>query len=655
MTKQKVLLIILSVLFIYSANAQESKDITVLTIGKEKISLAEFERIYNKNRDIENSSIDNSSKSVEDYMELFINFKLKVIEAQALGMDTTQKFLNELNGYKKQLAAPYLTDESVFDNLVKEAYNRMQHEVSVSHIMIKLAKNASPKDTLEAFNKAITVYNKLKQGEDFTKLAKEYSEDPSVKQNEGNLGYFTVFRMVYPFENAAFNTPVGEFSKPVRTRFGYHIIKVNDKRKAKGRIKVAHIMVFTPKDMTEEDLQKAKTKIDSLYQLVTNGSDFAEVAKAFSEDKGTATKGGELREFGTGEMVPEFEQEAFKLTQDGQISEPVKTAYGWHIIKRLSLKGVGSFEDEQKNIENKVRRTGRTSKSKDIFITGLKKEYDFKQKKPVSDFYSVVDSTIFEGEWSADKASGLSKKFFQYAKEKVNQQEFANYLAEKQRKISPIPIQNYVDNQFKTFVEEKLLEYEKSKLEEKYPDYKYLAKEYHDGILLFDITNQKVWEKAIKDTTGLEAFYQKNKENYKWEKRTEAVIYSCKTKEIAEQTMKLAKKRVKDNLTEEEILEKINADQKDLLRIQHDKFEEGVSAYVDKFSDNKGFTEIFEDKGRFIFVEIVDFLAPSIKELEEAKGLITSDYQDYLEKEWVKELRKKYSFEVNKSALSKVK
>jgi len=654
MKSLKQVFIAFFIVFYGNAIAQNPNDI-ILTIGKEKITQTEFERIYNKNKNIESSSADNSIKNVQDYMELFLNFKLKVVEAKNLGMDTTKKFIDELEGYRKQLAAPYLTDESVIEALSREAYDRLGYEIAASHIMVKINPNASPKDTLAAYTKAMEIYKKAINGENFKTLASTYSDDPSAKENAGYLGYFSAFRMVYEFENAAFTTPLGKIAKPIRTRFGYHVIKVEDKLKARGRIKVAHIMIFTPKDMAESEQTKAKQKIDSIYRLVLTGNDFAELAKTLSEDKGTAVRGGELNEFGAGEMVPEFENAAFLLSSDNQVSEPIKTAYGWHIIKRLSVKNLGSFDEEKKDIEDKVRRTGRTIKSKDVFISRLKKEYDFTILKPVSYFYLAVDTTIFNATWDIKKASEFKKPMFKFANQKVNQQEFAQFLYSQQRKGAVIPIENYVDNQYINFVEKKLLEYEEAQLEIKYPDFKYLMKEYHDGILLFEITNKMVWEKAIIDSIGLKEFYEKNKQNYQWNQRKDIIVYSCKTNELAEKTMKLVQNKIKQNLSQDSILHLINAEEKDLLIVRNMKIEQGNNLLYDDLSKKTGISQIKEDKGRYIFVETLGFIEPMQKKLNEAKGIITSDYQDFLEKQWIKELRAKYEYKIDENILKSIK
>lgn len=237
--------------------AQEKENPVVLEIGNKKVTLEEFEAIYKKNADENKTS---TPEELKDYLDLYIKFKLKVVEAEALGMDTLPAFVQELEGYRKQLAQPYLSDREVTEGLIKEAYERMKSDVNASHILVKVSQEAEPKDTLAAYNKILKIRKRIITGEDFEKVAAETSEDPSAVKNKGNLGYFTVFQMVYPFESAAYNTEVGKISMPVRTSFGYHILKVNDKRPARGTMKAAHIMIRVNKNDGEEEIQNKKTK-----------------------------------------------------------------------------------------------------------------------------------------------------------------------------------------------------------------------------------------------------------------------------------------------------------------------------------------------------------------------------------------------------------
>jgi len=328
---KKRLFLALGLVLAFQATAQ--KDETVLEIDGKKVSKSEFLQIYLKN----NNDPKYDKASLDEYMELFKKFKLKVAEAEASGYDTIPKLKKELEGYRKQLSQPYLVDSSQNMALVKQAYDRMKTEVRASHILIRVEEGA---DTVSAYTRIMALKKRIDGGEDFATVAKGKggSEDPSVTRNNGDLGYFTAFQMVYPFEEAAYNTPVGKVSNPVRTKFGYHIIQVVDQRPARGTMKAAHIMVATGKDATPEDLASAEKKTEEIYAKLKEGTSFESLAAEFSDDSQTADKGGVLPLFGTGtttRMVPEFEEAAFLLKTDGEYSKPVKTDFGYHIIKRL--------------------------------------------------------------------------------------------------------------------------------------------------------------------------------------------------------------------------------------------------------------------------------------------------------------------------------
>ena len=325
----------LSIIICIVANATFAQNTNVLTIENEEIKLQEFLSIYNKNRAV-GENID--EKSIQEYMELFINFKLKVKEAKSMGLDTVSSFINELNGYKKQLAAPYLIDKKVDDNLLTEAYLRLKEEIKASHILISLPKDPLPKDTLKSYNKALSIRKKFYDGDKFSKLAQQYSSDPSVKDNNGNLGYFTALYMVYPFENGAYNTSKGEVSMPIRTQFGYHLIYVTDRRPAQGQVKVAHIMTKASENYDSTSTYKAKEKIFEIYNKLENGEDFNSLTKNYSEDDNTAQKSGELPWFGTGMMYLPFENAAFAIKEKGSYSKPItEVASLVPIVMRRSL------------------------------------------------------------------------------------------------------------------------------------------------------------------------------------------------------------------------------------------------------------------------------------------------------------------------------
>ncbi|MGB3946622.1 MAG: peptidylprolyl isomerase, partial [Bacteroidia bacterium] len=387
----------------------KNKDAVLMTIGQNKVTVAEFESVYKKNN---TKDVANDAKSLNDYVDLFVNFKLKVKEAEELKLDTAKAFKDELAGYRKQLAQPYLTDKDVNEKLLQETYSRLQEDVHASHILVKVAETALPKDTLEAYNKIMKIRARVLKGEDFNKVASEkgISDDPSAKDNGGDLGYFTALQMVYTFETAAYTTKVGDVSMPVRTRYGYHIIKVHDKRKAQGEVLVAHIMVKTPPNMTKEDSTNAVTKINEIHSKLKAGAKFEELATQFSDDKTSAKKGGELMWFGTSKMPIEFEKASFALKNKGDFSNPTKTKYGWHVIKLIDRRGLATFDAMKNELKDKVTKDSRSQAGRASLIAKIKAEYKFKENLAARDeFAKVLDSTVFEGTWDKAKAASLKK------------------------------------------------------------------------------------------------------------------------------------------------------------------------------------------------------------------------------------------------------
>jgi len=644
--------LLFSVLLYSSALLAQKKNPVLLTVDGQNISLSEFEAVYKKNN--RDEVVD--QKDLEEYLDLYINFRLKVREAEELGLDTVRKFIEELKGYQKQLAKPYLTDKSVTEKLIKEAYERSLKDIRASHILLKVGPDALPKDTLAVYNK-IMALKKRAAKEDFALLARKNSEDPSAKDNGGDLGWFSVLRMVYPFENAAFNTPSGKISNPIRTRFGYHIIKVEGSREAQGEIRTAHIMIKTGKDATEEDVAKAKEKINEVSELLKKGQTFEDLAKKYSEDKGSAVKGGELPKFGAGRMVPAFESAAYALKNDGDISEPILTDYGWHIIKRLERYSIPKFEAAQKELSAKVAKDSRSQMSKISVLNRIKKENGFKENRKALDAVaSALDSTLIEGKWTADAAKGLKETVFSLGKKTYTQTDFTNYIVSHQARRKPDALNVIMNGLYNQFVNESLLAFEEDRLPAKYPAYKALLKEYRDGILLFDLTDDKVWSKAVKDTAGLKAFHSKNKDKFMWEKRLEAEIYYCQKDSIVEPLKKILEKKAKKGTpTPDEILKQFNANSKLNLRVEKDKYEAEDEEILKNVKWGKGVYGPIKDGQNQVLILVKEVLAPTSKSLKEARGLVTAEYQNFLEKEWIAELRDKYKFKANRDLLKQIK
>lgn len=660
MKKIGLISLLLSVVLVSTA---QKNDPVLLKIDNKAVTLSEFDAIFKKNNTKETVI---TEESVNEYLDLYIKFKLKVREAEALGYDTSAAFKQELEGYRKQLIQPYLTDREVSEALIQEVYNRMKFDVNASHILITVDQNALPKDTLIAYNKALKIRDRILKGEDFGMVAMETSDDPSSKTNKGNLGYFNALHMVYPFESAAYNLKVGDLSMPVRTRFGYHIIKLNDKRTARGTIKVAHIMIQASKELDEATLTTKKQKIEEIYaKVLADNTQFGELAQQFSDDKGSASRNGELPPFGTGKMVPEFEEAAYALQNDGDISKPIKSDYGWHIIKRIELTPLDSYENLYQTIKSKVSRDSRSNKTQEAVINKIKAENNFKEDLAKrDDFYKVITADEYiKGEWTAAKASKLNKVMFGFyandgQKVEYTQQDFAKLLELNKPKAKPnndFNVIGEINRLYKSVLEEKALAFKEERLPVTNMEYKLLYQEYRDGILLFNLTDEKVWSKAISDSVGLENFFKTNQDKYKWNKRAEVVIYKCSDEATAVNVEKVLTKKTKTPVNNDELLKMFNKESQLTLTINEGKFEKGENASVDANEWINGKLHKVKSAKSVDLVMIKNVIESEPKKLNEVKGLVTSDYQNFLEKEWVNELKAKYKVEVYKEVLKQVK
>ncbi len=627
-------------------------DAVLMTIGNSKVTVSEFENVYHKNNTKETAG---DTKSLNDYVDLFVNFKLKVKEAEEMGLDTSKAFKEELGGYRKQLAQPYLTDKDVNEKLLKETYDRLKEEVHASHVLVKVSENALPKDTLDAYNKILKVRARIVKGEDFNKVAAEkgISDDPSAKDNGGDLGFFTALQMVYPFESAAYATKVGDVSMPIRTRYGYHIIKITERRKAQGEVLVAHIMVKTSPNMTKDDSLNAFKKINEIYGKLQSTSKFEDLATEFSDDKTSAKKGGELPWFSTGKMPAEFEKASFSLLNKGDYCMPMRTKYGWHIIKLIDKRGLASFDDMKNELKGKVTKDSRSQAGRASLIAKVKTDYNFKENlKTVDEFTKVLDTTLFEGRWDVSKAAALKKPMFNLNDKVYTQTDFANYISSHQSKRPKTDFKLVVMPLYKQFVEESAVSYEESHLDQKYPEFKALMQEYRDGILLFELTDEKVWSKAVKDTTGSKAYYEKNKMNYMWDERSDASVYTCANEKVAKKVRDLMKKKK----SEKDIVAAVNKDSQLNLQVESRIFNKGENEFIDKNWTPGTSANILSEKDKKTVIVVTNkLLKPESKSYSDSKGMVTADYQNYLEKEWIASLKSKYPVTIDKAVLVTVK
>jgi len=649
MTMKSILSMILLLAAVILLPAQESP--VLLTIADEAVTLEEFERIYRKN----NNETSLNRQSPEEYLELFINFKLKVMEAESLGMDTTQKFINELEGYRQQLAKPYLADNETREEMMREAYERARYDVNASHILIRLPEGATPDDTLEAYQKITGIRERITGGEDFESVARATSDDASVSRNGGNLGYFTAFSMVYPFETVAYNTPVGGVSQPFRTSFGYHILKVHDRRPARGQVKVAHIFIRTPENMGEREKEEAFEKVQVIHDSLTMGADFARMAGVHSEDPSSARNGGEMPWFGTGRMIPEFEDICFSLDNKGDISKPFKSFFGWHIVQLLDKKGIGSFEEMKPELQEKVNRGDRVQYRNEKFITGLMEEYGFTEfPGALEPLYAAADSSLMQGKWVAGSLGSDDTPLLRIGQRAVPVGEFALFIQASQSRGRARDPKAIVNNLYGQFKQDVVMEYEESRLPEKYPEFRYIYQEYHDGILLFDIMDRNVWSKAVSDSAGLAAFHQAHRNDYMWKERADALLVTCGEGCDLEGLRKASKKIMRGRLDESELNERYcTGDTVPCITLTGLLVEPGENELVDAMQHEPGIGMVTNGtEGTSSYIILRGIRPPEPKELDDARGQITSDYQNYLEQKWIGQLREKYPVEVNRNLLA---
>ena len=554
---------------------------TIVTIDQKPISIEEFEYYYNKN----NTNDLQQKMPVEEYMQLFVNFKLKVHQAYMLQMDTAQTFKQELEGYRNQLIKPYLTDNEKIDDLVKEAYQHLLEDVDVSHILIRLNANPTPADTIAAYTKAMTAYKRVTNGESFEKIAVEFSEDPTVQENKGRLGFITGMMVVYPFEKTAYTTPVGQVSAPIRTRFGYHIIKVHDKRKTQGERLVAHILKRIPEDASEKQKAAIERSIKSIYEDLAKGADFQRLAQANSDDQSSANKGGEISWVGTGKTTPEFENAVFNLQNIGDISQPVKTEFGWHIIKLLDKRDIMTLQEAYPLIEPRVKTDERASIIANSFIEKLKKTYNFKSYP--TNLHALHTLLAQPNDNILEQTKTYNLPIYTFADQVITQSDLIVFLHQQNYTKNPIDL-SLLDILANQVANNTIIKYENSMLEKKYPEFGLLMNEYKEGILLFNISNEMVWSKASKDIEGLTDFFEKNKKSYAWDKpRFKGAIIYCDSKQSFKTAKKIAKATPEKELSTK-LKQTLNSNEKNAVKIETGLFAEQTNPVVDKLVFKKG-------------------------------------------------------------------
>lgn len=622
----------------FSQKRSEEADKVLFSVNNKEVFASEFLYLYRKN----NQGKDDEAREdkIREYLDLVTAFKLKVAEAHHRGIDTTQAFIKEFTTYRDELKKPFVASSDDLSRLVKEAYDRLQEEVQAAHILVNLSPDATAADTTVAWQKIQSIRQRAVNGEDFGKLAEQFSDDPSAKVNAGMLGYFTAMGMVYQFEDAAYKTKVGEISQPVRTRFGYHIIKVYDRRPASGEVEVSHILLGGTDD-------KTKNKAFDIYDQIKGGRSWDDLCKENSVDTNTKDKGGKLPPFGVGALpgVPEFEAMAFSLQKPGDISDPFKSRMGWHLIRLERKIPVASFAEVEPALKRRIARDERLQISQAAQLNRRKANFNFSENAAVkSNLENAADTSLQKGHWNTTAVSNLAgETLFTVNNKTVTTAEFLKFVKGAQRPSALSPTV-YFRQLYDQFTDIKVGEAEDAKLQVENSEYRNLVREYREGIMFFSIMEKEVWNKGSADTVGQRAYYEAHKDKYQGGDRVYARIYSSSDKAFMQDVK--AKASRGDSITQ--------ADAKKFKSVTGFRaFEKGDNKVVDMVSWAAGIHEAEAD-GMYYLVEIERLIQPGTKSFQEARASVISDYQEEIEKTWVAGLRKKYPVKVNKKTVKSV-
>lgn len=649
---KKLLALCLAFNLTLSANAQTNpNDPVIFTVENVPVTVAEFKYIYQKTN---GAKADFSRNSLEEYLDLYTKFKLKVRRARDMKLDTIESLREELNGYRRQLSDSYLTDREVTDKLVRQYYDFMQYDVSLSHILI----TTKGSDTIAAYGRIKEAKKQLDAGKSFEEVAKNYSEDKNNNTNGGFIGFLNNAMLpqgFYAFELAMYQTSVGKYSDIVRTPYGYHILKVNAQRPARGEVEAAHILIRTTKDGVEQP--DAKNRIDSIYKVLEGGGKFEDLAARLSEDTYTSSRNGYLGFFGVGRYELAFEDAAFNLAKDGDISAPFRSRIGWHIIKRINKKGILPFDQVKNGLKSKVMNDPRFEVAKAAMIQRIQRENKFEQTPSVLKMLTTLsDSTFGTYEWKVPNMPNNATLMSFGNDKKYSINEFVQYVAANSNdRVSNMlqtkSVDKTVETMYGKFVAEKSLAYEESLLDKKYPEFRALMREYEEGILLFEAIKQNVWDKAAQDSAGLEKFFATRRDKYMWKERAEVIFYALS--DSAKTEIEALRKYAAKN-TPQDVLKKFNK-KREIVSYRQEIMEKGRNKVVDAIGFKvKSLSEVEINKkdNSLNFLKIEKVLPPTQKTLKEARGFVIADYQDFLEKQWIENLTNSYRVNVDRNVLN---
>ncbi len=631
--------------FPLSAIAQNSNG-ALLTVGGKPVDKDELVYLISKGKSSDAETPGISREEFEENLELFINYKLKVREAEAMGMEDTEEFSREFGAFKETLIRPYLIKNSLEEGELRKAYSRMQEVVRASHILFQFPPNASKEDSLIVLKMALKVKGEIENSGDINELAVQYSDDPSAKVNKGDLGYFSALQMVQPFEDAAYTLQAGQVSDPVLTNFGYHIIKVQDRQPNPGQVRVSHILVrFDAENPTQEE--NARRKISDIYAEIQKESTvWEDIVKTYSEDPATSQRGGLLPWFGVGSMIPEFEMGAFSLTEIGEISPPLKTQYGYHILRLEEKKPIDSFEEMEENIRSRILRDSRSGMIQSQVVAIQKARYGYQEDEASVSRLAQTLNPVAKADFASTVASQSLDKtpLFTLQGKTYVMADLTAYMGSEE--ISTRYTGGTFDIWFDRFVAKTLAQTEEQDIESTNKEYQMLLKEYHDGILLFSLMNQEVWEKGISDSLGQAEFYRKNIDRYQWQNRIEA--YVVKILDAAQ--TENARKKLQGNGYNQSLIQGFEADYQANATLAYET-EWGVYEYADhqvlsKIDTQLPYQEIQVD-GSLYMVLTGQRIPAGPRKFEESRGLVVRDYQEYLDQSLTESLKSKYPIQIN--------
>ncbi len=662
-------------------NLNENKVIFTIA-GTQEVSLDEFERQFLKNLNLKEKAV--TAEDIDTYVKLYVRFKLKIQDALDAGKDTAEAYKRELAMYRDQLARNYLYDKSVTDKLIEEAYTRLKEEVNVSHILIRCDRNAEPGKVNSILNRMAEfkrILDKDPSPEKFAELAAKESEDPGSKTSGGALGYLTALQVVYEFENAAYQTPIGGISDVFRTDFGFHILRVNAKRSNPGEVKARHILIRTGNNAAQSP-EEAEKLIREIHTKIAEGESFEEMAKKHSEDFSSKYSGGNMNALSVTQYIGDTERQswaekAFALNKEGDITPPFQTSFGWHILQLVEKKPLKPFDEMKVSLRNKVQQNQRSQIGIDSLVSRVKRENVFYENKAIKEILFDLltkDSGLIKGKFDLlnlpeevnINTNGKTITFdlfmtnlFQIGNQSYTVEQFAGRLAA-QRKPIEGSVNDYLQEAFSKWVQEACVSYQNEHLEEKSPEFRYIYKEYREGILMFNRMQEMVWDKANKDTLGLAAYFQEHISDYQWADRFHAAFFFCADKNMMNQVAKQVKKGI-----EMDSIRKIHTSKSQLdfsyrfgkyqlsdtfLFPQKDPLKVVFSDMKYRKKSNKIYKlgKIGED---FVVVKILDFIPSESKKLEETRGPVASKYQEVLEQKWISDLESRYTVQINEDAV----